>query len=43
MGRRRTRLDKRRANQIATRIKNAPRKTKERARKAAKQAKAAVS
>ena len=42
MGRRRTRLDKRRANQIATRIKNAPRKTKERIRKTAKKVKAAA-
>lgn len=41
MGRRRTRLDKRRANQIKTRNANAPRKTKERARKAAQAAEAA--
>jgi len=36
MGRRRTRLDKRRAKQIATRIRNSPRKAKERLRKAAR-------
>ena len=35
MGRRRDRLDKRREKQIATRKANAPRKAKERARKAA--------
>jgi hypothetical protein len=36
MGRRRDRLNKRREKQIKTRSANAPRKTKERARKAAK-------
>ena len=35
MGRRRDRLDKRREKQKKTRIANAPRKAKERARKAA--------
>jgi len=40
MGRRRDRLDKRRAKQVATRRKNAPRKAKERARKAARTAQA---
>ena len=41
MGRRRDRLDKRLAKQKATRDSNAPRKTKERARKAAQAAAAA--
>ena len=36
MGRRRDRKNKRRENQIATRIKNSKRKTRERERKAAK-------
>ncbi len=35
MGRRRSRLDKRREKQIKTRAANAPRKARERARKAA--------
>lgn len=41
MGRRRERLNRRRAKQIATRRANAPRKAKERARKAARAAEAA--
>jgi hypothetical protein len=41
MGRRRDRLDGRRAKQIKTRNANAPRKNKERARKAAQAAAAA--
>lgn len=40
MGRRRDKLNKRRDTQLKTRVANAPRKAKERARKAAAAAKA---
>ena len=38
MGHRRTRLDNRQVDHKATKLKNAPRKTKERARRAARRA-----